>query len=197
MLARIATRDDGEHLSVVSHSVVLLAAGSDDMDVLRRIARWVRGVRRDRKDQDLGLLSVARLAATKVGDIWDDDAAPDLAEYQKWPLALALTAAREGRLVPVADLLWHTLRVLRSRDAVSVSMETWIRRAAETEKADDAAMSAALAELLPLLVDDDEDRDQLRWLINRMVEDEDDPLPTEQARRIWRTVEQAAKGERV
>lgn len=197
MLARIATRDDGEHLSVVSHSVVLLAAGSDDMDVLRRIAQWVRGVRRDRKDQDLGLLSVARLAATKVGDIWDDDAAPDLAEYQKWPLALALTAAREGRLVPVADLLWHTLRVLRSRDAVSVSMETWIRRAAETEKADDAAMSAALAELLPLLVDDDEDRDQLRWLINRMVEDEDDPLPTEQARRIWRTVEQAAKGERV
>lgn len=186
LLARIATRNDGEHLPVVSHSVVQLAAGSDDMTVLRRIATWVQGHRRDRRDQDLGLLSVARLAATRVGDIWDDSAAPDLAEHQKWPLALALTVAREGRTVPIADLLWHALRVLRSREAVSASLAAWLRQAAEE---DGEAMSAGLAELLPLLVDDSEDREQLRWLINRMVEDEDDPLPTEQARRIWRTVE--------
>ncbi|MFI1480252.1 hypothetical protein [Streptomyces sp. NPDC020747] len=186
LLARIATRDDGEHLSVVSHSTVLLAAGSDDMTVLRRVATWVQGRRRDRQDQNLGLLSVARLAATRVGDIWDDSAAPDLAEYQKWPLALALTVAREGRTVPVADLLWHALRVLRSREAVGASLSAWIRQAAEE---DGEEMSAGLDDLLPLLVDDSEDREQLRWLINRMVEDEDDPLPTEQARRIWRTVE--------
>ncbi|MFJ1706542.1 hypothetical protein [Kitasatospora sp. NPDC088346] len=186
LLARIGLRNDGEHLAVASHSTVLLAAGSDDMAVLRRIGQWVQGRRRDRQDQDLGLLSVARLAATRVGEIWDGEASPDLADYQKWPLALALATAREGRTVPVADLLWHALQVLRSRATVTASLEVWLRRACSEEG---EALFTGLERLLPLLVDDDEDRERLRWLINRMVEDEDDPLPAGQARRIWRAVE--------
>jgi hypothetical protein len=150
-------------------------------------------------DQDLGLLSVARLAATRVGDIWDEDAAPDLTDYQKWPLALALVVAREERTTPVADLLGYALEVLRSRAAVTASLESWLRRASAE---DGGELFEGLARLLPLLLEDDEDREQLRWLINRMVEDEDDPISTAQARRIWRTAESAPprehrQGERV
>lgn len=188
LLLRIAMRNDGEHLAVVSHSTVLLAAGADDMTVLRRIAEWIRGRRRDRMDQDLGLLSVARLAATRVGDIWDDDASPDLIEYQTWPLALALVMAREGRAVPVADLLGHALQVLRSRAAITASLGDWLRRASAE---DGGQLLDGLARLLPLLLEDEEDRERLRWLVHRMVEDEDDPISVEQARRIWRTVEPA------
>lgn len=191
-LTGIGVQDDGDLLGVVSYSVVRLAAGADDLAVLRRMRRWTADSRTEH--QDLGLLCAVRLAVTRTGDVWDDREAPDLADHEGLALPLALVLAREDRVEPLADVMWTALNTARSHEAATDALGGWLRAAAgpgpgsrvgaPTEDRDTARQALGL--LLPPLMAHDRDRQRLDWLLRRMVADPDDPLPEPEARALWR-----------
>ncbi|MGW6912661.1 hypothetical protein ACWGB8_02380 [Kitasatospora sp. NPDC054939] len=185
-LARIGADEDDDQAPLASHSAVRLLSGPDDRDVLRRIAAWTA----DRRVpyQDLGLLTTVRLALTTVGEVWDGEASPDLADLLDWPLPLALAAARPDRAGALADLMWTALRTPRSHEAAVDCLEYWLRGGvAEEDGGPEGGPDTrrGLAALLPPLLAEDRERQLLDWLLRRMMKDPDDPLETAAARRLW------------
>ncbi|WP_051969752.1 hypothetical protein [Kitasatospora azatica] len=199
-LGRIGAQQDSAQPAVATVNVVRLLSGTDDLAVLRRTADWI-GDRRPAY-QDLGLLCTVKAAATEVSEVWDDEAAPDLAELQDLPLPLALATARPDRAVPLANLFWSALNTPRSHEAAMEVLEAWLRAAAEPDSR--PAVRDGLAALLPLLIGSERERQRLDWLLRRMMNDSADPLPKARARELWhlataagtRTDEQRARAAR-
>ncbi|MFI6845152.1 hypothetical protein OG535_05995 [Kitasatospora sp. NBC_00085] len=179
-LARIGTDEEDDQAPLASHSVVRLLSGPDDRAVLRRLADWTGDQRVPY--QDLGLLTVVRLALTTVGEVWDGEASPDLGDYLDWPLPLALAVTRPDRTGPLADLMWTALRTPRSHEAATDCLEFWLRGAVDDDGPD---TRAGLAALLPALLSTDSERRLLDWLLRRMMNDPDDPLPNARGRELW------------
>ncbi|GAA1934067.1 hypothetical protein [Kitasatospora viridis] len=189
-LGRIGTRREGAQAAIAAVNVVRLLAGGEDAAVLRRIGEWTG--RRQAAYQDLGLLCVVKLASTELSEVWDDQAAPELAPAQSLPLPLALALLRPDRARPLAELLWTALNTPRSAEAATEVLQDWLDAAAEELAAagepapDGPTVLAGLAALLPPLLTDQRDRRRLDWLLRRMMNDPDDPLPKDRAQQLWR-----------
>jgi hypothetical protein len=140
--------------------------------------------------QDLGLAATVRLAATTVDELLTDD--PDSllddadspwGDRGDWPVALALAATRPELVEPMADLMWTTLNTARAKDVAMDALEELLRSA---ERKDGTEWTRpGLAALLPALSTEDHDRRRLDWLLRRMMNDPEKPLPEPKARDLW------------
>ncbi|GAA2453456.1 hypothetical protein [Streptomyces glaucus] len=180
-LARIGVRDGGEQLAVASFNVVRLLALPDGGRVLRRMAEWTHHKREEY--QDLGLVTTVRLALTTVDEVLTDDPGSPLGDRGDWPLPLALAATRPELVPAMADLLWTALHTARSRDVAQDALEALLRTAVRGDGAE--WTRPGLAALLPALAPEENDRRRLDWLLRRMMNDPEDPLPDAQARSLW------------
>ncbi|MDT0609849.1 hypothetical protein [Streptomyces lancefieldiae] len=180
-LARIGVRDEGDQLAVASFNVVRLLALPDAAAVLRRVADWTHHKREIY--QDLGLVTTVRLALTTVDEVLVDDAGSPLGDRGDWPLPLALAAARPELVRPMADLLWTALNTPRSKEVATDALESLLRSAVRGDG--DEWTRPGLAALLPAVTTEEHDRRRLDWLLRRMMNDPEDPLPDAQARSLW------------
>ncbi|MBB5933900.1 hypothetical protein [Streptomyces zagrosensis] len=180
-LARIGVRDDGDQLAVASFNVVRLLALPDSMRVLRRMAKWTR--HKQEAYQDLGLVATVRLAVTDVDEVLGDEPGSALGDRGDWPLPLALAATRPELVGPLADLMWTALNTPRSREVATDALETLLRSAVRKNGAE--WTRPGVAALLPALAAEEADRRRLDWLLRRMMNDPEDPLPDAQARSLW------------
>ncbi|MFB7272707.1 hypothetical protein [Streptomyces sp. NPDC056244] len=180
-LARIGIRDKGEQLAVASLNVVRLLALPDPAAVVRRMAAWTH--HKQEAYQDLGLVTTVRLAATRVSEVLDDEPDAPLGGRGDWPLLLALAATRPELVRPMADLLWTALNTARSRDVAMDALEALLRTAVRKDGAEWTRQG--LAALLPALAAEEPDRRRLDWLLRRMMNDPENPLPDAQARSLW------------
>ncbi|MFF2234848.1 hypothetical protein [Streptomyces anulatus] len=181
-LARIGVRDDGEQLAVASLNVVRLLTLPECATVLRRLADWTG--HRGEEYQDLALVSIVRLALTDVDEVLDDEPGTPLGDRGDWPLLLALAATRPELTGKLADLFWTALNTARSRDVAFDALETLLRSA--SRKDGRAWTREGLAALLPALTAEEHDQRRLKWLLQRMMRDQDRPLTEERARALWR-----------
>ncbi|WP_369030155.1 hypothetical protein [Streptomyces adonidis] len=186
-LARIGIREDAEQSlrAAAAFNVVRLLALPDSertAKVLRRMADWTQHKREGY--QTLGLAATIWLAETRVDKLLIDEPEPALGERGDWPLALALAATRPELALPVADLLWTALNTARSKDVAMDALERMLRTA--VRKKGDEWTRPGLAALLPALAAEEPDRRRLDWLLRRMMNDPDDPLPDARARSLWR-----------
>jgi hypothetical protein len=180
-LARIGVRDDGEHLAVASFNAVRLLALPDGATVLRRMADWTHHKRE--AYQDLGLVTTVRLALTSVDEVLPDEPDSPLADRVDWPLPLALAVIRPELVLPMADLMWSALSTARSKDVALDALESLLRSGVRKDGSE--GTRPGLAALLPALVTKENDRRRLDWLLRRMMNDPEDPLPDAQARALW------------
>jgi hypothetical protein len=180
-LARIGVRDDGEHLAVASFNAVRLLALPDGATVLRRMADWTHHKRE--AYQDLGLVTTVRLALTSVDEVLPDEPDSPLADRVDWPLPLALAVIRPELVLPMADLMWSALSTARSKDVALDALESLLRSGVRKDGSE--GTRPGLAALLPALVTKENDRRRLDWLLRRMMNDPEDPLPDAQARSLW------------
>ncbi|MCX5188174.1 hypothetical protein [Streptomyces sp. NBC_00268] len=180
-LARIGVRDDGEHLAVASFNAVRLLALPDGATVLRRMADWTHHKRE--AYQDLGLVTTVRLALTSVDEVLPDEPDSPLADRADWPLPLALAVIRPELVLPMADLMWSALSTARSKDVALDALESLLRSGVRKDGSE--GTRPGLAALLPALVTKENDRRRLDWLLRRMMNDPEDPLPDAQARSLW------------
>lgn len=180
-LARIGVRDDGEQLAVASFNAVRLLALPDGAKVLRRMADWTHHKRAEY--QDLGLVTSVRLAVTSVDEVLSDEPDSPLADRADWPLPLALAVSRPELVVPMADLMWSALNTARSKDVALDALESLLRSAVRGDGTE--GTRPGLAALLPALATEENDRRRLDWLLRRMMNDPEDPLPDAQARTLW------------
>ncbi|MEU3205863.1 hypothetical protein ABZ702_18685 [Streptomyces cyaneofuscatus] len=194
-LARIGVRDQGRQLAVASLNVVRLLTLPECATVLRRLGQWAE--HRREEYQDLALVTIVRLATTGVDEVLDDEPGTPLGDRGDWPLLLALAVTRPELTGTLADLLWTALNTARSRDVAFDALEALLRAASRGERAEGGEgregregggdrMRPGLAALLPALTSDEHDRQQLEWLLRRMMRDQDRPLTTEQASALWR-----------
>lgn len=181
-LARIGVRDDGEQLAVASLNVVRLLTLPECATVLRRLADWTG--HHGEEYQDLALVSIVRLALTDVDEVLDDEPGTPLGDRGDWPLLLALAATRPELTGKLADLFWTALNTARSRDVAFDALETLLRSA--SRKDGSAWTREGLAALLPALTAEEHDQRRLKWLLRRMMRDQDRPLTEERARALWR-----------
>ncbi|MGD3109748.1 hypothetical protein [Streptomyces sp. YGL11-2] len=180
-LARIGVRDDEEQLAVASLNVVRLLALRDSATVLRRLAGWTHHPRE--AYQDIGLVTTVRFAVSRVAEVVDDEPGSPLGDRGDWPLALALAATRPELVGPMADLLWTALNTPRSQEVAMDALETLLRSA---ERGDGTEWTRpGLAALLPALTAEEHDRRRLDWLLRRLMNDPENPLPDAQARSLW------------
>jgi hypothetical protein len=180
-LARIGVRDDGEHLAVASFNAVRLLALPDGATVLRRMADWTHHKRE--AYQDLGLVTTVRLALTSVDEVLPDEPDSPLADRADWPLPLALAVIRPELMLPMADLMWSALSTARSKDVALDALESLLRSGVRNDGTE--GTRPGLAALLPALVTKENDRRRLDWLLRRMMNDPENPLPDAQARSLW------------
>lgn len=180
-LVRIGVRDDGEHLAVASFNAVRLLALPDGATVLRRMADWTHHKRE--AYQDLGLVTTVRLALTSVDEVLPDEPDSPLADRADWPLPLALAVIRPELVLPMADLMWSALSTARSKDVALDALESLLRSGVRKDGSE--GTRPGLAALLPALVTKENDRRRLDWLLRRMMNDPEDPLPDAQARSLW------------
>ncbi|MFE2033723.1 hypothetical protein ACFXBB_10765 [Streptomyces scopuliridis] len=180
-LARIGVRDDGDQLAVASFNVVRLLALPDVAKVLRRMSDWTH--HRREAYQDLGLVTTVRLAVTGVDEVPAAEPGSPLGDRGDWPLPLALVATRPELVRPMADLLWTALNTPRSKDVAMDALETLLRSAVRKDGTEWAR--PGLAALLPALAAEEHDRRRLDWLLRRMMNDPENPLPDAQARSLW------------
>ncbi|MFE3722295.1 hypothetical protein [Streptomyces cyaneofuscatus] len=199
-LARIGVRDQGRQLAVASLNVVRLLTLPEGATVLRRLGQWAE--HRREEYQDLALVTIVRLATTGVDEVLDDEPGTPLGDRGDWPLLLALAVTRPELTGTLADLLWTALNTARSRDVAFDALEALLRSASRGERGERGEgsergedregreggdrMRPGLAALLPALTSDEHDRQQLEWLLRRMMRDQDRPLTTEQASALWR-----------
>ncbi|MEW1718445.1 hypothetical protein [Streptomyces sp. NPDC093109] len=180
-LARIGVRDKGDQLAIVSLNVVRLLTRPDSATVLRAMAGWTH--HRQETHQDLGLVTTVRFATTAVAEVLDDEPGSALSERADWPLPLALAATRPDLVPSIADLLWTALNTPRSQDVAMEALAALLRSAVRRDGT--RWTRPGLAALLPALMSEDHDRRRLDWLLRRMMDDPDNPLPDAQARTLW------------
>ncbi|WP_128435412.1 hypothetical protein [Streptomyces cyaneus] len=181
-LARIGIRDEGDQLAVSSFNVVRLLTSPDAAQVLERVAEWTH--HKKEPYQDLGLVTTVRLALTCVDEVLTDDPeSSPLGDRGDWPLPLALAATRPELVVPMADLLWTTLNTARSKDVAMDALEALLRSAVRKDGTE--WTRPGLAALLPALATEENDRRRLDWLLRRMMNDPEKPLPEPKARDLW------------
>ncbi|WP_369170490.1 hypothetical protein AB5J49_22950 [Streptomyces sp. R28] len=181
-LARIGIRDEGDQLAVSSFNVVRLLTLPDAASVLERVAEWTH--HKKEPYQDLGLVTTVRLALTTVEEVLTDDPeSSPLGDRGDWPLPLALAATRPELVAPMADLLWTTLNTARSKDVAMDALEALLRSAARKDGSE--WTRPGLAALLPALATEENDRRRLDWLLRRMMNDPEKPLPEPKARDLW------------
>ncbi|MFJ9031484.1 hypothetical protein ACIRQP_23775 [Streptomyces sp. NPDC102274] len=180
-LARIGIRDNGDQLAAASFNVVRLLALPDVAKVLRRMADWTHHQRE--AYQDLGLVTTVRLASTGVDEVPAAEPGSPLGDRGDWPLPLALAATRPELVRPMADLLWTALNTPRSKDVAMDALEALLRSAVRKDGTEWAR--PGLAALLPALAAEEHDRRRLDWLLRRMMNDPENPLPDAQARSLW------------
>jgi hypothetical protein len=180
-LARIGVRDDGEQLAVASFNVVRLLALPDAAEVLARMAEWAHHKREPY--QDLGLVTTVRLGLTTVDEVLTDDPHSPLGDRGDWPLPLALAATRPELVDPMADLMWTALHTARSKDVAMDTLEALLRSAVRKDGTE--WTRPGLAALLPALATEEHDRRRLDWLLRRMMNDPENPLPDARARDLW------------
>ncbi|MEV4973358.1 hypothetical protein [Streptomyces scopuliridis] len=180
-LARIGVRDDGDQLAVASFNVVRLLALPDVAKVLRRMSDWTH--HRHEAYQDLGLVTTVRLAVTGVDEVPAAEPGSPLGDRGDWPLPLALAATRPELVRPIADLLWTALNTARSKDVAMDALESLLRSAVRKDGTEWAR--PGLAALLPALAAEEHDQRRLDWLLRRMMNDPENPLPDAQARSLW------------
>ncbi|MEU5086292.1 hypothetical protein [Streptomyces sp. NPDC021356] len=181
-LARIGSHGDGDQLAVASFNVVRLLALPDAPRVLSRMAEWTHHKRE--RYQDMGLVTTVRLALTTVEEVLTDDPDSPLADRGDWPLPLALAADRPALVGPMADLMWTALNTARSKDVAMDALETLLRSAVRKDGTE--WTRPGLAALLPALATEEYDRRRLDWLLRRMMNDPEKPLPDARARDLWR-----------
>ncbi|WP_228044359.1 hypothetical protein [Streptomyces ferrugineus] len=186
-LTRIGVRDDGELVSVASHNVVRLLVLPDAAEVLARMTEWTHHKREPY--QDLGLAATVRLSLTTVDELLMDpdalldDSASPWGDRGDWPVSLALAAIRPELVEPMADLMWTALNTARSKDVAMDALEELLRSA---ERKDGTEWTRpGLAALLPALATEEHDRRRLDWLLRRMMNDPEKPLPEPRARDLW------------
>ncbi|MGA5130978.1 hypothetical protein ACPCTO_14315 [Streptomyces olivoreticuli] len=180
-LARIGVRDEGEQLAVASLNVVRLLTLRDSATVLRRLTDWTHHPRE--AYQDLGLVTTVRFAVSRVAEVLDDEPGSPLGDRGDWPLVLALAATRPELVGPMADLLWTALNTPRSQDVAMDALAALLRSA---ERKDGTEWTRpGLAALLPALTAEEHDRRRLDWLLRRLMNDPENPLPDAQARSLW------------
>ncbi|MGW7577476.1 hypothetical protein [Streptomyces sp. NPDC054765] len=180
-LARIGVRDNGDQLAAASFNVVRLLALPDRAKVLRRMSEWTHHKRE--AHQDLGLVTTVRLAVTPVDEVLNDEPGSLLADRGDWPLPLALAAARPELVGPMADLMWTALNTPRSQEVAMDALEALLRSAVRRDGTE--WTQPGLAALLPALTTEEHDRRRLDWLLRRMMNDPENPLPDAQARSLW------------
>ncbi|RYJ30521.1 hypothetical protein CU044_1256 [Streptomyces sp. L-9-10] len=180
-LARIGVRDDGDQLAAASFNVVRLLALPDVAKVLRRMADWTHHQRE--AYQDLGLVTTVRMALTGVDEVPAAEPGSPLGDRGDWPLPLALAATRPELVLPMADLLWTALNTPRSKDVAMDALEALMRTAVRKDGTE--WTRPGLAALLPALAAEEHDRRRLDWLLRRMMNDPENPLPDAQARSLW------------
>lgn len=180
-LARIGVRDNGDQLAAASFNVVRLLALPDGAQVLRRMSDWTH--HRREAYQDLGLVTTVRLAVTPVDEVLNDEPGSPLADRGDWPLPLALAATRPELVLPMADLMWTALNTPRSQEVAVDALEALLRSA--VRKGGGQWTQPGLAALLPALMTNEHDRRRLDWLLRRMMNDPENPLPDAQARSLW------------
>ncbi|MER0242386.1 hypothetical protein AAHZ94_10175 [Streptomyces sp. HSW2009] len=180
-LTRIGVRDDGDQLAVASFNVVRLLARPDGAAVLRRISEWTH--HRSAAHQDLGLVTTVRMAGHDVAELLVDEPGTELGERSDWPMLLALADTRPELVDQMADLVWTALNTHRSKEVATNALEDLLRSAVRQESTQQS--KPGLAVLLPVLTAAEDDRRQLDWLLRRMMNDSEDPLPEAQARELW------------
>ncbi len=189
-LARIGVRKGDEEHSLqkaAAFNVARLLALPDGAKsaqvakVLRRMADWTQHKREEY--QTLGLASTIWLAETRVDKLLIDEPEPSLGERDDWPLALALTASWPELALPIADLMWTALNTARSKDVALNALEHMLRSAVRKDGTE--WTKPGLVALLPALAAEEADRRRLDWLLRRMMNDPDDPLPDARARSLW------------
>ncbi|WP_329135317.1 hypothetical protein OG552_21430 [Streptomyces sp. NBC_01476] len=177
-LGRIGTWEEGRLRVIAAESVVHLAGAASDREPLARIRGWLSDERRPH--QDLGLIAAVLLAQFRVEDLWNP--APELTGRERWPLALAMAAARSERAPEIAGLLWTALNTGRSYESALDTLAGWLRRCRGKP------WERELLRFLPLLVHSADDGQRLLSLIKELSEDPDDPLGPEQGRRLRQAV---------
>ncbi|MFE0255395.1 hypothetical protein [Streptomyces sp. NPDC059010] len=186
-LARIGVRDEGELVQVASLNVVRLLVLPDAAEVLERMAEWTHHKREPY--QDLGLAATVRLARTPVDELLMDpdslldDAGSPWDDRGDWPVALALAAIRPELVDAMADLMWTALNTARSKDVAMDALEELLRSAVRKDGGE--GTRPGLAALLPALATEEHDRRRLDWLLRRMMNDPEKPLPEPAARELW------------
>jgi hypothetical protein len=176
-LRRIGTAQKSRYAGVASYNVVQLLGAAEPATVLGRLVGWLGEDRRE--VVDLALVSVLRMAISRTGDVWDEEAAPELAPYEKWPLPLSLLAANPELAEQLADLVWAALRTGRASAEATKAVGGWMRRAARDE-----GLADALVGFLPQLINDHDDLDRLDHLVDELYNDPDDPLADAVTRRL-------------
>ncbi len=83
----------------------------------------------------------------------------------------------------MADLMWSALNTARSKDVALDALESLLRSAVRGDGTE--GTRPGLAALLPALATEENDRRRLNWLLRRMMNDPEDPLPDAQARTLW------------
>jgi len=179
-LGRIGTWEEGRLRVMAAQSVVHLAASTTSGEPLTRIRGWLSDNRRHH--QDLGLVAAVLLCEFQTEEVWNP--APELTGREKWPLALAVCAARPDRAAEIAGLLWTALNTSRSYESALSAVSGWLRACRGKPWEEE------LARFLPLLVHTADDQQRLLSLIKELSGDPDDPLGQEQSRRLSQAVQE-------
>jgi hypothetical protein len=176
-LRGIGIAEDGKYAAYASQNLVQLLGGAEPGTVLDRILAWIGEDNRDAAD--LGLLAVLRMCATRVGDVWDPDADAGLAPFESWPLPLGLVTVRPELRDAVADALWVALRTGRTGATALIALSGWLRRSGSDE-----ALQRATERFLPQLINDVDDCERLRHLVQLLADDPEEPLDRHVAQRL-------------
>ena len=125
-------------------------------------------------------MAIAGRAAAQ--DAWETATLARIATLAADPRAFA-AAIRPELGAPMADLMWTVLNTARSKDVAMDALEELLRSAERKSGAE--WTRPGLAVLLPRLVTEEHDRRRLDWLLRRMMNDPEKPLPESKARDLW------------
>ncbi|MFI5805942.1 hypothetical protein [Streptomyces sp. NPDC051561] len=187
-LAKVVRREDADldELATAAFSVTRLLAGTDPETVVARLGGWLREERRDLAN--LVLLAVIGALGTRATYLWGLHEDEQMARHGSKPLIAALLVTRPALRRRLADLVRHALVTARSGDAALDALGGWLRRAAADEE-----QMGPLCGFLSLLAVDRRDRDRLRHLLDRLVNDPGEALDKAAAGRMWRAVGEGAE----
>lgn len=182
---------------VACDSVAALLARGEVRPVVGHIVRWLG--KPQRRLQDLALVSILYAASYTVADAHNlresgsaearRGTVPPAGDRRSWPLLLALQVDDPGLTGPFADLIWHVVDTVRSRQAALEVLTHWIRRGER-----DSAYLRAVAQFLLQLADTPTSAARLCDLIVRLRDRWERPLRADVADYLTRILAQTADG---